>query len=358
MSDLVSIIVPIYNVQKYLPRCIESVLNQTYKNFELILVDDGSPDRSGDICEYYAKKDSRIVVIHKQNGGVSSARNAGLSKMKGVYVTFLDSDDFLPNTAIEILYNEIQNKNADCSIGSIKRIDVFKSTLKKNLNSVVEVANSIQMTTLIFDRNKYDELGFIAGKLYKSKILRENQIFFIEGLFGEDGEFFFNYLKYCKRIAISDICVYCYNRLYMGNGGKYYSDMNKGNVVSLERRIELLNLSNLDQDAKKLLTSGFLVSFKWTLSRYVNSKIDCKKAIEKIEESFLMFKELLLKYPFVENVNDYIWYCCLSSNYDKVYSMLLHYTKESGVKKILKKAKGFLRNICRKIRVFIIYKNF
>ena len=242
MNDLVSIIVPIYNVQKYLPRCIESVLNQTYKNFELILVDDGSPDRSGDICEYYAKKDSRIKVIHKQNGGVSSARNAGLSKMKGVYATFLDSDDFLPNTAIEILYNEMQNKNADCSIGSIKRIDVFKSILKKNLNSVVEVANSIQMTTLIFDRNKYDELGFIAGKLYKSKILRENSIFFIEGLFGEDGEFFFNYLKYCKRIAISDICVYCYNRLYMGNGGKYYSDMNKGNVVSLERRIELLNL--------------------------------------------------------------------------------------------------------------------
>lgn len=94
-EPLVSIIVPCYKVEQYLPNCIESILCQSYTNWELILVDDGSPDNCGNICDDYAVKDNRIKVVHKQNGGLSSARNAGMKIMKGDYVTFLDSDDFL-----------------------------------------------------------------------------------------------------------------------------------------------------------------------------------------------------------------------------------------------------------------------
>ena len=101
-EPLVSIIVPCYKVEQYLPNCIESILYQTYTNWELILVDDGSPDNCGNICDDYAAKDNRIKVVHKKNGGLSSARNAGMKVMNGEYVTFLDSDDFLHKDALHI----------------------------------------------------------------------------------------------------------------------------------------------------------------------------------------------------------------------------------------------------------------
>lgn len=104
-STKCSCIVPIYNVEKYLPQCIESILNQTHSNFELILVDDGSPDNCGKICDEYEKKDNRIAVIHKKNGGVSAARNAGLDAATGEYICFSDSDDWLEKDYIEYLLN-------------------------------------------------------------------------------------------------------------------------------------------------------------------------------------------------------------------------------------------------------------
>lgn len=100
-SYLVSIIVPIYNVEKYLDRCIQSILNQSYENLEIILVDDGSPDRSSEICDEYRKSDQRIIVVHKENGGLSDARNAGLILAKAKYIIFLDSDDYIEHTMVE-----------------------------------------------------------------------------------------------------------------------------------------------------------------------------------------------------------------------------------------------------------------
>lgn len=114
MSEiLVTIIVPCYKVEKYLRNCIESILHQSYNNWELILVDDGSPDRSGEICDEYAKIDDRVRVIHKKNGGLSSARNAGLDIMRGEYVSFLDSDDFWHSDYLKILMSYIITENAE-----------------------------------------------------------------------------------------------------------------------------------------------------------------------------------------------------------------------------------------------------
>ena len=115
MEQLVSIIVPIYNVEKYIKECIDSIINQTYKNLEIILVDDGSPDCCPKICDEYSKKDKRIKVIHKENGGLSSARNAGLDVAKGEYVSFIDSDDVVDEKFIETLYNLCIENNCDIS---------------------------------------------------------------------------------------------------------------------------------------------------------------------------------------------------------------------------------------------------
>ncbi|EHQ91861.1 glycosyltransferase family 2 protein [Desulfosporosinus youngiae] len=113
----VSVIVPIYNVEKYLPECLDSIVNQTLKNMEIILVDDGTPDKCGIICDEYAERDSRIIVIHQPNSGVSAARNKGLVKARGDYVIFFDSDDIVPKEACEALYKEAIQTSADVVLG-------------------------------------------------------------------------------------------------------------------------------------------------------------------------------------------------------------------------------------------------
>ena len=106
-NSLITIIIPVYNIEKYLRKCIESVIEQTYKNIEIILVDDGSMDNSGEICDQYKEKDSRILVIHKRNGGLSDARNSAIDIAKGKYLFFLDGDDYIEKDSIEYLYNII-----------------------------------------------------------------------------------------------------------------------------------------------------------------------------------------------------------------------------------------------------------
>ena len=112
-SPKISIIVPVYKVEQYLPKCIDSILAQTFQNWELLLIDDGSPDNSGNICDEYAHKDSRIRVFHKKNGGVSSARNLGLDYAEGDYVMFVDSDDWISNDCLQVCLDEIKKDKLD-----------------------------------------------------------------------------------------------------------------------------------------------------------------------------------------------------------------------------------------------------
>lgn len=123
MEPLISVIVPVYKVEEYLPKCVDSIINQTYRNLEIILVDDGSPDGCGAICDRYAGQDSRVRVIHQENAGISGARNAGLDIMTGKYLTFVDSDDWLAPNAIEVLFGRLQQDGSDMAIG--QRIKVY-----------------------------------------------------------------------------------------------------------------------------------------------------------------------------------------------------------------------------------------
>ena len=117
---MVSVIVPVYKVEPFLRRCVDSLLSQTYQNLEIILVDDGSPDRCGQICDEYAAQDARVKVIHKENGGVSSARNAGIEAAAGEYVTFVDSDDWVEPWAYQILRQLIVEHDADVAEGALR----------------------------------------------------------------------------------------------------------------------------------------------------------------------------------------------------------------------------------------------
>ena len=118
MTEKITVIVPVYNVENYLNKCLDSLINQTYKNLEIIVINDGSTDNSGTICQEYAQKDNRIVYIEKENGGLSDARNAGLDRMTGSYVTFVDSDDWIEQDYVEVLYNKLTEHQADVSVGN------------------------------------------------------------------------------------------------------------------------------------------------------------------------------------------------------------------------------------------------
>ena len=122
-SPKISIIVPVYNVEKYIRRCLDSIAAQTFTDWECICVDDGTPDASGKICDEYAQKDGRFVVIHKENGGVSSARNVGLDVAKGEYVTFCDSDDWVEKEMLEVFYNTALKNDAEVVISGFRTTD-------------------------------------------------------------------------------------------------------------------------------------------------------------------------------------------------------------------------------------------
>lgn len=164
----ISIIVPVYKVEEYLPKCIDSILAQTFADFELILVDDGSPDNCGKICDEYADKDNRIVVIHKENGGVSSARNAGLDIAKGKYIGFIDSDDYIDPDMYETLYNNLVNNNADISICGI--FVCYKNVIKNYYsNPISGVFSGIDAFKLALSGKGCAFAPY--NKLYKKEIL-------------------------------------------------------------------------------------------------------------------------------------------------------------------------------------------
>ena len=125
-KELISVIVPVFNVEKYLERCVETIVNQTYKNLEIILVNDGSTDNSGELCDELAKKDNRIKVVHKENGGLSDARNTGERESTGEYIIFIDSDDYIHHEMLNTLYTQIVEKNADVSICGVMFTQIVK----------------------------------------------------------------------------------------------------------------------------------------------------------------------------------------------------------------------------------------
>lgn len=173
MSELISVIVPVYNVEKYLTRCVDSILNQSYKNFELILVDDGSPDQSGVICDEYALKDKRIEVIHKENKGISDARNIGLEYSKGTFITFIDSDDLVHAYYLEHLYRLIKMTNADIVIGNFVSSTIVKESIfTETTSEIIHELSSIEALEL-FTSTFITQMVVAWGKLYKKELFAD-----------------------------------------------------------------------------------------------------------------------------------------------------------------------------------------
>lgn len=202
-TPLISIIVPVYNVEKYLSKCIESILHQTYKNWELLLIDDGSHDNSGKICDEYALNDSRIKVFHKANGGVSSARNLGLEKALGDFIMFVDSDDWIGEKCLEICTKEIIENDLDALQFGFTAVFPNQETPRiKESTSILNGGEYIQT-------NSFNVC--VWGGIYKKKIIDDYKLKFIQQLkLAEDQIFTLNFFKHTQRIKYIDKPMYYY----------------------------------------------------------------------------------------------------------------------------------------------------
>lgn len=203
----ISVIVPVYKSEKYLDRCVQSILNQTYQDFELILVDDGSPDNSPLLCDKWAENDSRVYVIHKENGGASSARNAGLKIAKGNWIAFADSDDWLDRTALKTLYDLANQYNVPMAIGGMRVVQEYTDaqTVAKQETVVLSRAD---LMSRFFRLNGEPDTHSVCATLIRRDILEAYH--FIEGKMNEDVEACYYLARKCEGAVYTNKPVYFY----------------------------------------------------------------------------------------------------------------------------------------------------
>lgn len=235
--NLISVIVPIYKVEQYLDRCVESLVNQTYTNLEIILVDDGSPDDCPSMCDGWAKKDFRIKVIHKQNGGLSDARNAGMAVATGEYFAFVDSDDWVDKNFICFLYKAMQDTNAEVSACDVRWVHDDDIVEDEQLDcwDTISVDSKAAMAELLQGK------GFRAvawNKLYRRSIL-ENESFCVGKLHEDE---FFTYRIYDKAKILTYVNLPLYN--YVQRSGSIMSTYSVRHLDVLDAYLERLELLN------------------------------------------------------------------------------------------------------------------
>lgn len=218
-TPFLSVIIPIYKVEDYLERCVKSVLNQDFKDIEVILVDDGSPDRCPQICDEFAKTDERIKVLHKPNGGLSSARNAGIEMAVGEYLAFLDSDDQWVDGALKPLLNVLKESKAEMLMFRSQSLYPDGTIMRRNdgelFKKPLKVYGRIDLyNVLINSGNMHEQAG---THFLNTNFIRNNSLFFKEGILGEDTEWMFRVMRMVSSIAVSDILLQTYTEKRLGS---------------------------------------------------------------------------------------------------------------------------------------------
>lgn len=262
MNEKISVIVPVYNNEKYIGRCLKSICENTYKDLEIIVIDDGSSDQSGNICDEYAKKDFRIKVIHQKNQGVSNTRNLGISLSTGKYISFIDSDDTVPKNFYSELLTASKDQECDLCICSVLHIDngCEKSFGLPNSFKIYISQNKSERKELWYKLNETYLLYGPYNKLYKAEVVIKNQIEFpIDISYGEDLLFNLKYLNYCSIIKYVSYPQYF-----------YYTD-NQNSLSHIYRENRFINGLHLNNCIKDFSKAYNLDSEK--LSKYLARRI-------------------------------------------------------------------------------------
>ena len=277
-NELISIVVPIYNVENYLRICLDSIQNQTYQNFECLLINDGSPDNSADICIEYVAKDSRFRYFEKENGGLSSARNLGIERSGGTYITFVDSDDWLEHDALDRLYGALKKENADISIGRYNSYDEARYVY---MTYVTDPDDSLEVIEgkAIMDREGVEEVRngnwtVAVLKLFKRELLQN--LPFPIGKIAEDTYWTWKVLLRASKIVYLNRCVYWYRVGLTDTLSNIWSEKRMYDEIEA-REEKLAILASLNYD----LTNHILI-YKNRLQRVV----------AKLEEQNMQFTEI------------------------------------------------------------------
>lgn len=208
MKDLVSVIVPIYKVEQYITRCVDSIISQTYSNLEIILVDDGSPDSCPAICDEYANNDTRVKVVHKKNGGLSDARNAGLEAAKGEYVAFIDGDDYISSNYVQVLLDDCMTNDSDISCCGFYKVYEDRR-VEKSCQVYNRVFTNLEAIRDIFTANSLCEV-MTWNKLYRRSLFIDNDIRFPVGKLHEDNFTTYKLFYFANKISFINEPLYYY----------------------------------------------------------------------------------------------------------------------------------------------------
>lgn len=329
--DKISIIVPVYNIQEYLEKCVKSIVKQTYKNLEILLVDDGATDNSGIICNDFALKDDRIKVIHKKNGGLSSARNEGIKHATGKYICFVDGDDFIREDYCEVLYNALIETKSDVSAVSYKEI---KNSKTRIYNSAARSKKDFDDKLTVYNRNEtiiqflhWKNFRIAWNKLYKTKILKD--IWFKEGATFEDMYFNYKVLSRSKRVAYVNSP--CYN--YIRRDGSISTTYSEKNLNDFADAI-LDVFYGVKENFPKLAKHNYYALLQWLTSlslKYMSANEKYPKVIKKSNIIFSELNEYIERddFAFLKMLNKWEKACLYAINYNKemFYSILQKYQK-------------------------------
>lgn len=309
-KPLVSVIVPVYNVEKYLRKCVDSILSQTLEQIEVILVNDGSTDNSGHIIDEYANKDKRIRVMHKENGGQSSARNMGLDIAKGEYIGFIDSDDSIHNDMYENLYNAIENSKADlCVCGRESYSEDGKSYYKKELEDELIDFESYSLQDYISKTLFYKHTVSGCNKIYKKDIIEKNNIRFkyVSYVGSEDTLFNYEFLLHTSKIKSIDKIGYTQLSRAGSTATTYkYGYMNR-TANMIKSMYEYSIKTNTEAIYKDVAPIFLLFFYQWNMSniKAKNSKELIEREI-KDASSNEMFIKCVKELGFNRNLNKYM----------------------------------------------------
>lgn len=304
---IISVIIPIYNTEKWLRECLDSLIKQSFDDFEVIMIDDGSKDGSGDICKEYEKKDKRFQYYFQKNAGVSVARNKGIEEAKGKYVTFVDSDDYILENCLEQMLRNIKGK--DLSICECLKINDSQAVTSNEVKKTIMEMNAENYCNNMFSTGFLTYQGYIGGKLYKNQILKVNNIRFSEGIFyNEDRLFTVQYLTYCKK----DIA-YCDNKLYIYRINFGSATINAGQIYNCKMITELEAFNRMTQIISQKYVRAYmgciLDAFYVSQNMYKIADLEDKKQIRSYQANFLkkimrhseitLYKKLKLKIKYI-----------------------------------------------------------
>lgn len=293
MKPTVSIIIPVYNVEKYLTKCLDSVLSQTWGDYEVIIVDDGSTDSSPQICDEYEKKDERIVVVHQENKGISGARNIGIQKARGEWITFLDSDDWWEAEYLE----SMKLKNVElCVCG----YNVLYEESQKDFACNLEQAD---LTILNYISHIEEYFGtvfnYVWGKMYQKNIIQQSGLFIEDVALGEDLLFNIEYYKKCKTVRVVEKSLVNYRQVDNSLSHRYhekmfeYYELGYASYINLLKEYGIYNGSNEKRLLKKYW--GNFAESLLGLSRS-QKKISEKKRIIMQKQKSSLYKECVTLY--------------------------------------------------------------